>query len=84
MLFRSNTGKTKYMEIGCHRSMTTNAHIKISSNSKEKVKTFINLGSLLTNQNSIQEEIICRLKAGNSWPLTLGQERRLRFFENRI
>ena len=24
------------------------------------------LGSLLTNQNSIQEEIKCRLKAGNS------------------
>ena len=26
----------------------------------------ISLGSLLTNQNSIQEEIKCRLKAGNS------------------
>ena len=32
----------------------------------EKVKTFKYLGSLLTNQNSIQEEIKCRLKAGNS------------------
>ena len=31
-----------------------------------KIKTFKYLGSLLTNQNSLQEEIKCRLKAGNS------------------
>ena len=43
-----------------------NVHIKIGSNSYEKVKSFKYLGSLLTNQNSIQEEIKCRLKAGNS------------------
>ena len=30
------------------------------------MKTFKYLGSLLTNQNSIQEEIKCRLKAENS------------------
>ena len=30
------------------------------------MKTFKYLGSLLTDQNSIQEEIKCRLKAGNS------------------
>ena len=30
------------------------------------MKTFKYLGSLLTNQSSIQEEIKCRLKAGNS------------------
>ena len=51
-----NTGKTKYIEIGRHRGMIANAHIKIGSNSYEKVKTFKYLGSLLTNQNSIQEE----------------------------
>ena len=39
---------------------------KIGSNSYEKVETFKYLGSLLTNQNSIQGEIKCRLKAGNS------------------
>ena len=61
-----NTGKTKYMEIGRHRGMIANEQIKIGSNSYEKVKTFKYLGSLLTNQNSIQEEIKCRLKAGNS------------------
>ena len=44
------------MEIGRHQGMIAN----------EKVKIFKYLGSLLTNQNSIQEEIKCRLKAGNS------------------
>jgi len=45
--------------------MMANELIRIGSNSLEKVKTFKYLGSLLTNQNSIQEEIKCRLKAGN-------------------
>ena len=44
------TGKTKYMEIGRHRSMIVNGHIKISSSSYEKVKSFKYLGSLLTNK----------------------------------
>ena len=61
-----NIGKTKYMEIGRHWSKIAYAHIKIGSNSYEKVKTFKYLGPLLTNHNSIQEEIKCRLKAGNS------------------
>ena len=60
-----NTGKTKYMGIGRHRGVIANAYIKIDSNSYEKVETFKYLGSLLTNQNSIQEEIKCRLNAGN-------------------
>ena len=60
-----NIRKTKYMEIGRHRGMIANAHIKIGSNSYEIVKTFKYLGSLLTNQNSIQEEIKCRLQAVN-------------------
>ena len=55
------------MEIGRHRGMIENAHIKIGSNSYEKVKTFKDLGSLLTNQNSIQEEIKCKPKVGNSF-----------------
>ena len=38
----------------------------ITEESYEKVKTFKYLSSLLTNQNSILEEIKCRLKAGNS------------------
>jgi hypothetical protein len=43
-----------------------NEHIKIDTNSYEKVKTFKYFGSLLTNQNSIQEGIRRRLKAENS------------------
>ena len=50
------------MEIGRHRGMIANALIKIGSNSYEKVKTFKYLGSLLTNQNFIQEEINVDLK----------------------
>ena len=48
-----NTGKTKYLETGRHRDMTANEHIRVGSNSCEKLKTFKCLGSLLTNQNSI-------------------------------
>ena len=46
--------------------MIANEHIRIDSNSYKKVKTFKYLGSLVTNQNSIQVEIKCKLKAGNS------------------
>ena len=35
-----NIGKTKYMEIGRHGGMIANEHIKIGSNSYEKVKSF--------------------------------------------
>ena len=52
-----NLGKTKYMELGRHRGMIANVHIKMGSNSYEKVETFKYLISLLTNQNSIQEVI---------------------------
>jgi hypothetical protein len=41
--------------------MVANERIKIGSNSYEKVKTFKLLGSLVTDQNSIQEEIKCKL-----------------------
>ena len=52
-----NTGKTKYMRIERHRGLIANEYIRIGRNSYEKVKTFKYLGSLLTNQNSIQEEV---------------------------
>ena len=60
-----NTKKTKYIYIGRHGGMITNVRIRIGINFYEKVKTFKYLGSLLTNENYIQEEIKCRLKAGN-------------------
>ena len=47
--------------------MIANELIRLGSLSYEKVKkTLKYLGSLVTNQNSIQEEIKCRPKAGNS------------------
>ena len=52
-------------EVQCRNHMASPI-ISIGSNSYEKVKTFKYLGSLVTNQNSIHEEIKCRLKAGNS------------------
>ena len=64
--FAVNTGETKYMEIRRHRGKIENEHVKIDTNSYEKVKTFKYLGSLVSNQNSIQDKIKCRLKAGNS------------------
>ena len=45
--------------------MPRDAHITADSSS-EKVKAFMYLGSLLTNQNAIHEKIKFRLKAGNS------------------
>ena len=45
------------MEIGRHRGMETNELIRIGNNSYEKMKTVKYLGSLVTNQNSIEEEI---------------------------
>ena len=51
---------------GRHRGMIANELIRIGSNSYEKLKTIKYLGSLVTHQNSIQDEIKCRLKAGNS------------------
>ena len=41
-------------------------HVTVSSNLYEKVKTFKYLGYLLTNRDSVREEVSCRLKVGNS------------------
>jgi hypothetical protein len=60
-----NTRKTKYMEVGSHRVLMANEYIAIGSNSYEKMKTFKYSGFLLTNRNSIHEEIKYRLQAGN-------------------
>ena len=54
------------MEMKRHRGMIANEHINIGRNSYEKVKTFKYLGYLWINKNSIQEEIKCRLTAGNT------------------
>ena len=54
------------MQVGRYRDMMANEHITIHSNSYEKVKILKYQGYLLSNQNSTQEKIKYRLKAGNS------------------
>ena len=46
----ANIVKSNYMEIGRRRGMMANAHNTVGSNSYEKVKTFKNVGSSLTNE----------------------------------
>jgi hypothetical protein len=43
--FAVNSGKTKYVEIGCHWGMIASEHIKIGSHSNEKVKSLKYFGS---------------------------------------
>jgi len=40
--------------------------MKMDNSSIERVEEFKYLGTILTNQNSLQEEIKCRLKLGNA------------------
>jgi len=44
-----------------------NHNIKTNDNSHERVEQFKYLGTTLANQNSVQEEIMSRLKSGNAW-----------------
>ena len=41
--------------------------VKTDNSSFERLEEFRYLGTALTNQNSIKEEIKCRLKSGNAW-----------------
>ena len=41
--------------------------MKVDNSAIERVEEFKYLGTKLTNQNSIQEEIKSRLKSGNAW-----------------
>jgi hypothetical protein len=60
-----NAGKTKYMFMS--RDQTAGrSHSMIDNSSFERVEEFKHLGTTLTNQNSIEEEIKCRLRSGNT------------------
>jgi hypothetical protein len=61
-----NTEKTKYMTISRHWNSEQNHNIRIANESFENVGKFIYLGTTLTNQNDIRDEIKSRLNSGNA------------------
>jgi hypothetical protein len=61
-----NTDKIKYMVMSRDQNAGRNHSIKTDNSSFERVEEFRCLGTTLTNQNSIQEEVKSRLKSGNA------------------
>jgi hypothetical protein len=60
-----NAEKTKYMVMSRDQNAGQNEYTQIGNKSFETVKQFKYLGTTITNQNSIHEEIKSRLKSGN-------------------
>jgi hypothetical protein len=58
--------KTKYMLLSRHQNVGQNREIKIENRLFENVSQFRYLGTTVTNQNFIQEEIKRRLNSGNA------------------
>jgi hypothetical protein len=52
--------------MSCHLNLGQNQNIRIANESFEKVATFKYLGTTLTNQNDIRDEIKSRLNSGNA------------------
>jgi hypothetical protein len=65
-LSRSNVQKTKYMLVSRDQNADQNWDIKIGNRSFENVSQFKYLGTTVTNQNLIQEEIKSRMNSGNA------------------
>ena len=61
----ANAEKTKYVIMSCDRYPGKNHNIKIQNKASERVEQFIYLGTILTNQNSIHEDIKSKMKSGN-------------------
>src|SRR5215469_13085010 len=61
-----NAQKTKYMTVSRDQNAGQIHSMKTDNSSIERVEEFKYLGTTLTNQNSIQEEIKSRLKVGNA------------------
>jgi hypothetical protein len=61
-----NAEKTKYMIMSRHPNSGQKQNIRIANESFEKVAKFKYLGTTLTNQNDIHNEIKSRLNSGNA------------------
>jgi len=61
-----NVDKTKYMVMSRDQDAGQSHSMKIDNSSFERVQEFKYLGTTLTNQNSIQEEIKSRMNSGNA------------------
>jgi hypothetical protein len=61
-----NVEKTKYMLLSRHQNVGQNRDIIIANRSFENVSQFKYLGTTVTNQDLIQEEIKRRLNSGNA------------------
>jgi hypothetical protein len=61
-----NAGKTKYMIMSRHPNSGQNQNVRIANESFEIVTKFKYLGTTLTNQNDIHDEIKSRLNSGNA------------------
>ena len=57
---------TKYMVMSRDRNAGRDDIVKIDNSSIERVEEFKYLGTMLTDKNSVQEEIRSRLKLGNA------------------
>ena len=58
--------KTKYMVVSREQNAGRIQSVRIDNNTFERVEEFKYLGTTLTNQNSITEEIKSRLRSGNA------------------
>jgi hypothetical protein len=61
-----NIEKTKYMIMSRYQNSVQNQNIRIANESFEHVAKFKYLGTTLTNQNDIRDEIKSRLNSGNA------------------
>ena len=64
--FKVNADKTKYIAMSRDQNAGRGHNMRTDNRSFERVEEFKYLGTNLTNQNSIQEEIKSRLKSGNA------------------
>jgi hypothetical protein len=61
----TNAEKTKYMIISCRPNSGQNQNIRIANESLGNVTKFTYVGTTLTNQNDIHNEIKSRLNSGD-------------------